>query len=165
MISRRLLLRHFEASGAYELLAKCGDLARADDIRQELLLRMIQLFDRGGLPEPMIELHKYMRRSARNALSTWKRDYGRRARLLERSGVAKKQPERPARDDDGHEAEIRRLLCELPPNRRIAIEMHFLDGLTDIEIEKSTGRKARQVKLDRHRGLEQIRRKLRDCQN
>lgn len=91
-----------------------------------------------------------------------KRQYFRRAgRRSETSYDADKHGEPVSRardaDDAVADAQLRRVLRQLPENQRIVIELHWFEGLSFHEVAKVVGAKQSAVKVRAHRGYEKLR--------
>lgn len=135
-----------------------GSPALAEDLVQEVLVRLYPRWDR--LADP----HPYVRRSITNEFLSWRRRWSTRHvhvvpdLVLEHEASPVAGPESSGRDP-----ELWARLLELPPQQRAAVVLRFWEGLDDAEIGEVLRCKPGTVRGHISRGLATLRSELRDA--
>jgi len=140
------------------LRALTRDAARAEDLLQETFLqvhRVRHTFEPGRPVKP------WLYAIARNVFLMDRRAAGRRGR---HEGLADDElpdvPVPPEVESLADRDAVRRALAQLPPDRREAIVLHHVAGLSFQEVAAVLGVTAGAAKLRAHRGVVELRRLL-----
>jgi RNA polymerase sigma-70 factor (ECF subfamily) len=138
-----------------QLLAHTGDLATAQDLVQEAFSRAVPRWSRlRGYDDPAA----WVRRVAFNlAKSRW-----RRQRLTRRRSAQGRDRDEYVAGPGPDRVALVRALSTLPENRRRAVVLHYLAGLTVVEIADMENTSSGTVKSWLHRGRAALADRLRD---
>jgi RNA polymerase sigma-70 factor (sigma-E family) len=130
--------------------AMCADRALAEDVVQEVLIRVHARWDHiGSLDAP----EAYVRRALVNEYVSWRRKW---ARVLPREHLPDDtEPDHGDRIADRSATAQR--LAELPPKQRAVLVLRYLDDLTDSEIAAALGCRPATVRAYAARGLASLR--------
>jgi RNA polymerase sigma-70 factor (sigma-E family) len=133
--------------------AVCGDSSLAEDLVQDVLIKLHQHWDAISALDAR---DAYVRRMLVNEFLSWRRKWGRQ------SPVAVVPEPHEAIGDDHVRAHAERdaLLAEvrrLPPRQRVVIALRYLADLTDTEIAETLGCAETTVRVHASRGLATLR--------
>lgn len=130
--------------------AMCADRGLAEDVVQEVLIRVHARWDQvGALDAP----EAYVRRALVNEYISWQRKW---ARVVPREHVPDRtEPDHGDRIADRSATAQR--LAGLPPKQRAVLVLRYLDDLTDLEIAAALGCRPATVRAYASRGLAQLR--------
>lgn len=126
----------------------CGSVAEAEDMVQNVLVRIYQRWDRLVTSDPNVLA--YVRRAVTNEHLSWRRRWSTRHIRF----VAEHEPhtvpsiEQPHQDD-----EMWRHVMALPARQRAALVLRYYEGLDDAEIAEVLGCAQPTVRAHIHRGL------------
>jgi RNA polymerase sigma-70 factor (ECF subfamily) len=140
-------------------LRMVGNPADADEIVQDVLLRVFRSIRRFELDKPLQNwLYAITSNSSKNLLRTRARDRRRTEEFTEHAKI-QNQPDRNRDAMIGHSLD--EALDELDPDSRVAIILRFVEGYTFPEIaeELELGESATKMKV--RRGIQQLRTTLR----
>jgi RNA polymerase sigma-70 factor (sigma-E family) len=131
--------------------AMCGDGGLAEDVVQEVLIRVHARWDLIG---PMAGRGGYVRRMLVNELTSWRRKWSRIAPVGD-------VPERGARPDHAGAVadrdDLMRQLLGLPLRRRMVLAMRYLADMPDEQIAQAMGCRAFTVRAYASRALAALR--------
>lgn len=130
--------------------AMCADRALAEDVVQEVLIRVHARWDRiGSLDAP----EAYVRRALVNEYVSWRRKWSR----------VEPREHLPSRVEPDHSdritsrSAIAQRLAELPPKQRAVLVMRFLDDMSDADIAEALSCRPATVRAYAARGLATLR--------
>lgn len=129
-----------------------GSIAEAEDIVQDVLVRLVPRWD--GLAEPL----PYVWRSVTNEFLSWRRRWStRNIQLSDGTGL-----DRPVMDDhdDGPDPQLWTLLLTLPRQQRSALVLRYYEDLDDDEIAELLSCRVATVRSHVHRGISAIRKAM-----
>jgi len=133
----------------------CGSVAQAEDLVQEVLIRLYPRW--AGLDDP----HPYVRRSVTNEFLSWRRRWATRhvhavpdAAL---TGEADRRAHAEWGDEPGPDPQLWAQLGRLPRQQRAAVVLRYWEGLTDAEIGEVLDCRPGTVRAHVSRGLAALR--------
>lgn len=135
-------------------LRHLGDEAAAADLRQQVLLLMIERLRAGALREPE-RLASFVFGICRMVVLDLRRGHARRERLLQTYGGALLPPEAPQPNLD--QQRLARCLERLPERERTVLLLTFYDNMPAGVLARELDLSAANVRVIRHRGLEHLR--------
>ncbi len=133
--------------------ALAGDVAAAEDLVQEVLIRVHVSWDR---IEPLAQPESYVRRMVVNEFLSWRRKWG---RILPFADPGRDR----VSDVDAEAARADRLLlrseiARLSRPRQVVLVLRYYAGMTDLEIAEIMGCSPGTVRSHASRALAQLRR-------
>lgn len=128
--------------------------AAAADLRQQVLLMVIERLRAGALREPA-QLASFVLGMCRMVVLDLRRGQARRARLLETYGEALVPDPAPPPGPD--RARLADCLARLSERERTVLVMSFYDDLPAEALARELGLSPANVRVIRHRGLERLR--------
>lgn len=131
--------------------AMCADRALAEDLTQEVLVRVHARWSRiSNLDMP----DAYVRRALVNEYLSWRRKW---ARLIPQAVVPRDKVEPDPAEQHADRSELAAELAALPPRQRTVLVLRYLCGLSDQEIADIIGCRAVTVRGYAARGLATLR--------
>ncbi len=139
------------------ILGKVGDRAAAEDIRQDVFLRLQKRLLRSGSVEDM---EAWLYRSARNAVID---HFRKRKQTVEIPETLAAEFDEKPHEAEGLRAAFRRMIASLPEPYRDAVVLADIQGLKQREVAERLGISLSGAKSRVQRGREQLRTMLHEC--